>query len=70
MTRTSSTGPITDRLAVIYQCPDCDQRFLGKRRCPDCQLFCRRVGLGGDCPHCDQPVAIDDLIQQVTPLTP
>ena len=47
--------------ATIYQCPDCDQRYLGQQRCDDCGTFCRRVGPGGPCPHCDEPVAINDL---------
>ena len=46
---------------VIYQCPECDERYLSERRCPDCQLFCRRVGPGGLCPHCEEPVTLNDL---------
>jgi hypothetical protein len=49
------------RDATIYQCPDCDQRYLGQQRCEDCGTFCRRIGPGGPCPHCDEPVAINDL---------
>ena len=48
--------------ATIYQCPECDQRYLGQQRCDDCGTFCRRIGPGGPCPHCDEPVAIKDLI--------
>jgi len=47
--------------ATIYQCPECDQRYLGQQRCDDCGTFCRRLGPGGACPHCDEPVAIKDL---------
>lgn len=50
------------RTAVVYECPACALRLLGEQRCPDCQVFCRRVGPGGPCPHCDEPVAITDLI--------
>jgi hypothetical protein len=46
---------------VVYECPDCQQRYLDQRRCPDCNLFCRRLGTGGECPHCDQPVTHADL---------
>lgn len=53
----------TPRPATIYECPTCGARFLGEQRCPDCQVFCRRVGPGGPCPHCDEPVAIADLLQ-------
>ena len=51
-------------LATIYECPTCETRFVGERRCPDCNLFTRRVDLGGHCPHCDEPIAISDLTEQ------
>jgi hypothetical protein len=47
---------------TVYQCPDCDQRLIGEQRCPDCGVFARRAGLGGPCPHCDEPVTINDLL--------
>lgn len=53
------------RVATVYQCPACDQRYLGDQRCPDCGVFCRRVGPGGLCPHCDEPVALTDLLPAV-----
>lgn len=62
ITEARSRRAADQQLAVVYQCPDCEQRFLNERRCPDCQLFCRRLGPGGDCPHCDEPVAINDLV--------
>ena len=46
---------------TVYECPACETRFLGQQRCPDCGSFCRRVGSGGLCPHCDEPVAVADL---------
>ena len=52
----------TVRAAVVYECPACAARYLGEQRCPDCNVFCRRVGLGGRCPHCDEPVAVADLL--------
>jgi len=54
-------APPPARAATIYQCPECDQRYLGQQRCQDCATFCRRVGPGGPCPHCDEPVAVKDL---------
>jgi len=47
---------------TIYQCPECEQRYLGQQRCDDCGTFCHRIGPGGSCPHCDEPVALSDLI--------
>lgn len=49
------------RSRIVYECPSCGSRYLGMQRCPDCQLFCRRVGMGGRCPHCEEPVAVTDL---------
>ena len=49
------------RLAAIYECPDCETRYVNERRCPDCNLFCRRVGTGGTCPHGDEPLTLTDL---------
>jgi hypothetical protein len=51
------------RLATVYECPACGGRFLGEQRCPDCRQFCRRIGPGGPCPHCDEPVALADLLR-------
>lgn len=50
------------RSATVYECPSCGTRYLSQQRCPDCQIFCRRVGAGGRCPHCDEPVALIDLV--------
>ena len=50
------------RTATVYLCPACDARFLGEQRCPDCGLFCRRLGPGGACPHCEEPVTLADLL--------
>ncbi len=53
----------TRRPATVYECLSCEARFLGEQRCPECQLFCRRVGPGGPCPQCDAPVAVADLLE-------
>lgn len=47
---------------TIYECPTCEARLLGERRCPDCHVFCRRLGVGGLCPHCDDPVTLAELL--------
>jgi hypothetical protein len=56
---TPSTSP---RPSTVYACPVCDARYLGEQRCSDCNTFARRVGPGGLCPHCDEPVAVSDLL--------
>lgn len=48
---------------TVYECPTCGERYLGVQRCPDCQHFCRTLGLGSACPHCDQVLLITDLLE-------
>lgn len=52
----------TLRAAQIYECGDCGERRLGEPRCPDCHRFGRAIGLGGLCPHCDEPLLLADLL--------
>jgi hypothetical protein len=47
---------------TVYECPTCEARLLGEQRCPDCHVFCRRLGLGGTCPHCDDPITLAELL--------
>ncbi len=52
---------------TIYECDSCGTRALGQQRCDTCATFMRRVGIGGTCPSCDEPVALAELIgQEVT----
>ena len=46
---------------TVYECDTCGTRALGEPRCHDCGTFMRRIGIGGHCPNCDEPVAITDL---------
>lgn len=58
MTITSArTAPVSN----IYECPDCGEQTT-ERRCSDCHLITRRLGPGGHCPHCDEPVLIADTL--------
>ena len=34
----------------------------GQQRCADCNTWCHRVGPGGVCPCCDEPVALADVV--------
>ena len=53
----------TDRVAhSVYECSNCGERFLGLRRCPDCNLFLTNLGLGGACVHCDEPLLLTELL--------
>ena len=48
--------------STVYECGDCGTRLLGAQRC-DCGTFMHRIGTGGLCPSCDEPVAIEELLQ-------
>lgn len=55
----------TPRQTTVYQCPACDTRYLGEQYCHECARFCRRLGVGGPCPACDEPVALVDLLPEL-----
>lgn len=57
----SLTKPRRDHL--VYECAECETRYLGEQRCPECNRFCRRLGLGGHCPGCGDVVTVDELIK-------
>ncbi len=58
---------IRRRDVTIYACPSCATRYHGEQWCHDCNQPCTRVGLGGLCPHCDEPVALTDLLDTTEP---
>jgi hypothetical protein len=71
--RQQQAGPVVTvptarprREITVYECPDCGQRLLGDQRCGDCHTFARRVGIGGACPHCAEPVAVTDLVDRAS----
>ena len=45
---------------VVYECQGCGERLL-ERRCPDCNVFCRRLGVGGSCPSCGELATVEEL---------
>jgi predicted RNA-binding Zn-ribbon protein involved in translation (DUF1610 family) len=47
---------------TVYECPRCGEQSLGERRCSECRLFGRSVGLGGTCPDCDSVILLADLL--------
>jgi len=47
---------------TVYECPRCEERLLGLRRCDDCNLMCRKLGLGGVCGECDTLVLVSELL--------
>ena len=48
--------------STVYECEDCGVRAVGSQRCEECLRFMRRVGMGGTCPTCDEPVTVAELM--------
>lgn len=59
--RGAPVDPVVARSEVVYACPTCDARYLGRQRCDDCNTWCRRLGPGAECPCCGEPISIMDL---------
>ena len=59
----ASAEPVVAKPDTVYSCPRCDARYIGVQRCEDCNVFCIRLGPGGPCPNCDEPVALSDLFR-------
>lgn len=53
---------VVAKASTVYECDSCGNRYLGTQRCEDCNTFARKVGPGGCCPYCDEPVALADII--------
>lgn len=49
-----------ETVGVVYECPSCEERVT-ERRCPECNMFCRRLGPGGGCPGCGEMVLVTEL---------
>jgi len=47
---------------TLYECSLCGERTLGERRCQECGLFSRALGLAGNCPGCDEPILLGELL--------
>jgi hypothetical protein len=52
---------------TVYECSVCGERSVGEKRCQDCHLFSRAVGLGGHCAECDQPILLAELLELEIP---
>ena len=59
-TSTHTSRPASSTTGTVYECSECGEQTL-QRRCQDCNLFTRRLGAGGHCPHCDELLLITDL---------
>jgi hypothetical protein len=45
-------------LDLVYQCGECDSRYLGEQWCTDCTRPCRSLGAGGLCGHLGEPLTV------------
>jgi predicted nucleic acid-binding Zn ribbon protein len=61
--------PRSRREHTVYACPDCETRYLAEQWCADCNRPCRRLGAGGYCPCCDEPITVDELIDDAAVAT-
>ncbi len=48
---------------TVYECSRCGERLIGERRCGDCNLYARSIGLGGSCPDCETVILLADLLE-------
>ena len=49
---------------TIYECPGCSERFIGERRCENCNLFCRALGGQRSRPDCDTPFSLTTYLER------
>ena len=49
-----------DVVSVVFECSGCGERLL-EGRCPECNVFCRRLGAGGECPSCAEIMLVEEL---------
>ena len=47
-------------MSLVWECGSCGTRSL-ERRCEECNLFCAKVGAGGECPECSELIAAAEL---------
>ena len=47
---------------TVYECSNCQERLLGERRCSSCNLWCRNIGIGGECSGCGELLTISELL--------
>jgi hypothetical protein len=61
---TTLAAPARRRDVTVYTCPDCEERYLGQQWCYECNRPCTRTGIGGLCPACEHPIAVEELLPQ------
>ncbi|MDA8365919.1 MAG: hypothetical protein M0Z62_03040 [Actinomycetota bacterium] len=70
--RRRDSGPLTLPIATIrsrraitvYECGTCGGRALGEQYCVECSRFMHKVGVGGECPQCSEPLAVTEVLPE------
>lgn len=47
---------------TVYECQECGTKLLGQQWCEACTKPMRRLGTGGLCPCCSEPVTFQELL--------
>lgn len=55
-------APTPRRPHTVYECEACGTRALGQQRCEECSTWMHKVGIGGCCPNCEEPIAVEELV--------
>jgi hypothetical protein len=55
---------------TLYQCPDCETRYLAEQWCHDCSRPCQRLGAGGICPCCEEMITVEELTEDTVASQP
>jgi hypothetical protein len=48
---------------TVYECDLCGSKLLGEQWCQDCAKPMRRLGPGGLCPCCSEPLTFQELLE-------
>ena len=59
-----ATRSVRGQPVAVYACDHCGARAVGEKRRERCRAAMRMLGLGGCCPSCEEPVAVDELLGQ------
>ena len=55
---------------TLYQCPECETRYLAEQWCHDCSRPCQRLGARGICPCCEEMITIEELTEDTGASSP
>jgi hypothetical protein len=53
------------RHLTAYECGQCQERYLGGQRCPNCHVFGSSLGYGLACPACGDVIVLNELLAEL-----